>query len=778
MHLFYVLIAAALFNLHSFAKGQSSPEMFHSTDGKSGEKPIQYRTSAADNNNEQCNNNKPVGLTFNLTPKDAHCDDGLWICYLGILQQNIGISGSNFRAKRTFSVRDKNDMEIAKECAKKVATSASVADDGISNRWRGIKVYTKRTNGPNEGQKRDTIFETSIADKSFNIGTNLRKFFILFGDFHNGSFTTLSPAVAESHLSSEQHQLQTDFLDHQLQNGAFLADFGGLWLLGLDIVPMIKDSSQQQNVKLYIHSGCNCSMFIKSLNPLGPFTMVIEEKQCPSLPIDQAFSVGPTDRPSLPIDQTFSIGLTDRVPISVSFTALTDANINSMAVELLIASDDGNNRQIIRFDIGTDSDLTVNLESGMKNAFVSKDTRLSKGSYELKVEIELHPYYYVIIMNGTKMGIKYWPKKWWNEFQWFGVNQIKVHGPMKMIQAPVVRQFVNTIESPDKRPIILAWNNFFIWSIFDFVDLQFGDKNCSYSCVYTEDISFEKEASVVMWHTGDQLRDLPQHRRAEQLYVMMSHESPLLGSANFEKISYNFFNISITYRSDSAIHIPYDALAPVTAQTLPQYIWTEAEIQKRMALKKRSVVQFVSNCHVPSGRDLLTAQLQKLLQVDVYGKCNNRKCDDECYQREQESHFFYLAFENAVCTEYVTEKFWKALRNLMVPIVLSRKVMEEVGIPNGTFIAVDDFNSVKALADYLKELQKDTDKYMSYFKWTKTYQKHRSGNGIQPPLCQLCEIAHKQRHKDTFKTYAVQLDNFWPKTQCEPNFVQKRFKDL
>ncbi|KAL3079107.1 hypothetical protein niasHT_036160 [Heterodera trifolii] len=688
MHLFFVLIAAALFNLHSFANGQSSPEMFHSTDGKSGEKPIQYRTSA-DNNNEQCN--KPVGLTFNLPPKDGHCDDGLWICYLGILQQNIGISGSNFRAKRTFSVRDKNDMEIAKECAKKVATSASVADGGISNRWRGIKVYTKQTNGPNEGQKRDTIFETSIADKSFNIGTNLRKFSILFGDFHNGSFTTLSPAVAELHLSSEQHQLQIDFLDHQLQNGAFLADFAGLWLLGLDMLPMIKDSSQQQNAKLYIHSGCNCSMLIKSMNPHGPFTMVIEEKQCPSLPIDQAFSIGPTDHPSLPIDQTFSIGHTDRVPISVSFTALTDANINSMAVELLIP---------------------------------------------------------------------------------------KVHGPMKMIQAPVVRQFVNTIESPDKRPIILAWNNFFIWSIFDFVDLQFGDKNCSYSCVYTEDISFEKAAFIVMWHTGDQLRDLPQHRRAEQLYVMMSHESPLLGSANFEKIPYNFFNISITYRSDSAIHIPYDALAPVTAQTLPQYIWTEAEIQKRMALKKRSAVQFVSNCHVPSGRDLLTARLQKLLQVDVYGKCNNRKCDDECYQREQESHFFYLAFENAVCTEYVTEKFWKALRNLIVPIVLSRKVMEEVGIPNGTFIAVDDFNSVKALADYLKELQKDTDKYMSYFKWTKTYQKHRSGNGIQPPLCQLCEIAHKQRHKDTFKTYAVQLDKFWPKTQCEPNFVQKRFKDI
>lgn len=53
-----------------------------------------------------------------------------------------------------------------------------------------------------------------------------------------------------------------------------------------------------------------------------------------------------------------------------------------------------------------------------------------------------------------------------------------------------------------------------------------------------------------------------------------------------------------------------------------------------------------------------------------------------------------------------------ALRNLIVPIVLSRKVMEEAGIPNGTFIAADDFDNVQALADHLKALQMDTDKYM------------------------------------------------------------------
>lgn len=54
-----------------------------------------------------------------------------------------------------------------------------------------------------------------------------------------------------------------------------------------------------------------------------------------------------------------------------------------------------------------------------------------------------------------------------------------------------------------------------------------------------------------------------------------------------------------------------------------------------MARKKRLVVQFVSNCGANSGRDRLTAELQKLVEFDVFGSCNNKECDDKCYQSEQ-----------------------------------------------------------------------------------------------------------------------------------------------
>lgn len=66
-----------------------------------------------------------------------------------------------------------------------------------------------------------------------------------------------------------------------------------------------------------------------------------------------------------------------------------------------------------------------------------------------------------------------------------------------------------------------------------------------------------------------------------------------------------------------------------------------------------------------------------------------------------DSHFFYFAFENSVCPDYVTEKFFR-LYNLVVPVVLSRAVMPP-NIPSDAYIAASDFESPKQMANYLKE---------------------------------------------------------------------------
>lgn len=69
-----------------------------------------------------------------------------------------------------------------------------------------------------------------------------------------------------------------------------------------------------------------------------------------------------------------------------------------------------------------------------------------------------------------------------------------------------------------------------------------------------------------------------------------------------------------------------------------------------------------------------------------------------------------MAFENAVCRDYVTEKFWNAVKNLVVPVVLRREIMDGIA-PNDSFIAADDFNSAQELAARLNFLINNPDDY-------------------------------------------------------------------
>uniref|UniRef100_A0A914H7S0 Fucosyltransferase n=1 Tax=Globodera rostochiensis TaxID=31243 RepID=A0A914H7S0_GLORO len=259
---------------------------------------------------------------------------------------------------------------------------------------------------------------------------------------------------------------------------------------------------------------------------------------------------------------------------------------------------------------------------------------------------------------------------------------------------------------------------------YEYSYLKLGLNNCSNECAYTEDKTFESSASVVLFHVREDFRPLPEHRRPEQLYTMVSMESPhwtqwwLLA-----RVPNNYFNMSISYHTDSTIYLPYDQLSEITLQTPREQIWSDREIQMQINKKQRLALQIVSHCDAPSRRDVITEQLHNLMELDVFGECNSKSCDDACYQRELESHFFYLAFENTVCPQYVTEKFWNALRSLVVPVVLNRSVLNGTGIPDNVYIAADDFDSVQALAHFLTALLGDSERYLGYFNWTKKYRR-------------------------------------------------------
>ena len=81
-----------------------------------------------------------------------------------------------------------------------------------------------------------------------------------------------------------------------------------------------------------------------------------------------------------------------------------------------------------------------------------------------------------------------------------------------------------------------------------------------------------------------------------------------------------------------------------------------------------------SNCYSSTDRWGLVNKLEAVgFPVDTYGRCGKMHCPGsfamDCGRIS--NYKFYLAFENAPCKEYITEKvWWNAYHKGAVPVVL------------------------------------------------------------------------------------------------------------
>ncbi|KAM4696295.1 3-galactosyl-N-acetylglucosaminide 4-alpha-L-fucosyltransferase FUT3-like [Rhinophrynus dorsalis] len=248
-------------------------------------------------------------------------------------------------------------------------------------------------------------------------------------------------------------------------------------------------------------------------------------------------------------------------------------------------------------------------------------------------------------------------------------------------------------------------------------------------CKLTDNRELYSVADALVMHHVDIMYDknsLPQQPRPHyQRWVWFNMEPPLI-IKNLHFLD-NLFNMTMTFRQDSDVYRPYgriEALKEPQNYTIPA--------------KSKLVAWVVSQWYPGAPRIAYYEELKKHIPIDVYGKKHMKLSWDDFYTTISQ-YKFYLAFENSIYKDYITEKFWRnAFDSWAVPVVLgtSRKNYERF-MPGDAFIHVNDFSSHKELADFLLQLDKDDERYRKYFNWRSHYHVRRE-SGWDNNYCKAC----------------------------------------
>ena len=195
-----------------------------------------------------------------------------------------------------------------------------------------------------------------------------------------------------------------------------------------------------------------------------------------------------------------------------------------------------------------------------------------------------------------------------------------------------------------------------------------ADKCLSGDFESTYDRQRFEESDLVVFHARnmpsvDHLRTLLKNRPTSQRWVYALWESP---NATPNPAPLNgLFNSTWTYRSDSDFWSPYGSYEELTEEeklnkvkNIPDYSQGKTEL----------VAWMVGNCGAQP-RMAFVQNLKKYIKVDVFGRCSGKFGQQRGYGNLTaclKTFKFYLSFENALCEDYITEKYWGRLGKTLV----------------------------------------------------------------------------------------------------------------
>ncbi|KAJ8302747.1 hypothetical protein KUTeg_019143 [Tegillarca granosa] len=307
------------------------------------------------------------------------------------------------------------------------------------------------------------------------------------------------------------------------------------------------------------------------------------------------------------------------------------------------------------------------------------------------------------------------------------------------------KDLVDKLPLLKRKPVILFYN-LPVWiSINNDANLN----TCPYKCDFTDDKNRWNESEAVIFEASAHPRVPKQGKKKKQIWIFFTLESPKTYPNGFKQWK-NLMNWTMTYRLDSDIW------------TFNHEIVLKENSRYNPSNKSKPVSWLVSHCNVQSRRDEFTKILKKHIKVDTFGKCGTMKvnckgiANNDCWRVFFKRYFFYLSFENSFCRDYITEKAFNPLNNSIVPVVRGGAFYNKY-LPLQSYINTANFETIKSLSDYLKNLIENEALYQSFFKWRKQYTV-RVYNRIFKSFCELCRRLH---FKDKYRRYYESLYDWW-----------------
>lgn len=292
----------------------------------------------------------------------------------------------------------------------------------------------------------------------------------------------------------------------------------------------------------------------------------------------------------------------------------------------------------------------------------------------------------------------------------------------------------NTIRI-EPAPLILFFNP-------GWVALPEAGAICGGACELSFDPQRLPEADAVVFHIPSLPLPIRLPKRAGQRWVAMSMESEVNYPQLADPAFMRWFDDTMTYRLDSDFPIPYADEQLLTSLRTPPVAKTEPA----------PAVYIASNWSDRSGRTDYVRALMEYIGVDAYGKCLQNRVLLEDRGRDTKlatiaRYKFTLAFENSICRDYVTEKFFDPLIAGSVPVYLGAPNVADFAPGERCFINSADFSGPRALADFLLALAADEAAYQDYLAWKRQPLRPELRRIIElqrtHPLCRLCQALRR-----------------------------------